>query len=585
MAITRASALKPDLLSAIDAICECSHVPAGERVYSVGEPAHSVYIVLSGRVQGIRLTRQGTTVVVGEVGRGNVFGLMSIMENETYRMTATAVRETHLARLSREDFERLGHEHPRMLLKVTRLILEFMRDFVAGAPTSCPVRTITLLPADGEVAAEAIAEKLADALAAEGPVLVAHRDMIDEITAGGAGADVIRQRLEELECGHDFVVYPGSASPDRWNDFCLERADRVLLVGRSGTSPDRRSPVIAALRRFQKSAITKCDLVLLRGGAEPAGTGAWLDVATFDRWHQVGVDRAADVARLARCLAARTTALVLSGGGARGFAHLGVFRALQEAGIAVDFVAGTSMGGIMGAALACGWDYPTMVEAARRTFVQSKPLRDFTLPVISFVSGKRISRLLRETFGDRLIEDLPLPFLCVSCDLSDAQAAYHRTGSLWEALRATVAIPAVISPTVRGGHVHVDGGAIDNMPVEYVRRLGVGRIIAVDVSPLDSFASNLADTDSLMRSSWLFGGRLDGPRPPSLISILRRSGSVSSMALQRQAQVEADRSVDLHLEGVRMLDFSRLEEIADLGYQAAREQIAEWPEFAGGDPA
>jgi NTE family protein len=225
-----------------------------------------------------------------------------------------------------------------------------------------------------------------------------------------------------------------------------------------------------------------------------------------------------------------------------------------------------------------------MIEASARTFVRAKPLRDFTLPTTSFVSGKRISRLLRETFGDRQIEDLPIPFACVSCDLSDAQAAYHATGPLWEALRATVAIPAVVAPTVRGGHVHVDGGAIDNMPVGYMRRQGVKRVIAVDVSPLDSFASDLADTDSLARPPIFLRRRGRGPRPPSLVSILQRSGQVSTMALQRQAQVEADRTIHLHLEGVRMLNFSRLEEIADLGYRAARHQVAEWAEFAGGIP-
>ena len=153
-----------------------------------------------------------------------------------------------------------------------------------------------------------------------------------------------------------------------------------------------------------------------------------------------------------------------------------------------------------------------MVDAVNRTFVRSKPLRDFTIPLVSFVSGKRISRLLHETLGDRRIEDLPIPFMCVSCNLSKAEAAYHTRGPLWRALRATIAIPAVIAPTVSEGDVHVDGGAIDNMPVRAMRELGVRTVIAVDVSPLDRFASNLPDTDSLLRPP-IFADLLRGRSP------------------------------------------------------------------------
>ena len=584
----RAHGLTPEVVSAILGVCNCRMVGAGERIYSAGEPAHSVYIVLSGRVQGTRLSRDGSSTIIGEAGRGDSVGMLALLENETYGITVTAVRDSRIAGLSRDSFERLGLQFPQFMLQVTRFILKSAQKVIQGAPVAGPVGTIAMIPVGGDVPTEALADDLAAALIRHGSTLVATRDILDQNKVRSPDADtaeLLQAKLEELEMEHDFVIYRGSAADADWNHVCLSRADRVLLVVNMKSSPDSQDVAVTLLHDFQEKSITRCDLVLLRGRDEPLGTLAWLEAATFDRWYHINPDHPQDLARLARWMAGKAVGLVLSGGGARGFAHLGVVRALREAGIPIDAVGGTSMGGIMAALVGCDWGYPTMVDAARRTFVESKPLRDFTLPVVSFVSGKRISRLLHETLGDRQVEDLPIPFMCVSCNLSRAQAAYHTRGSLWRALRATVAIPGVIAPTVRDGDLHVDGSAIDNMPVAAMRRAGVKTVIAVDVSPLDTFASNLPDTDSLVRPS-IFRQMLRRRKPgeskvPSLLSILRRSGSVSTLALQRMAYTDADRSIMIQFDGVRTLDWQRMEEIAQLGYESARKQIANWQDTTG----
>lgn len=559
--------LSDEVLDAVTAVCDCRIVRTGEVLYAAGDPADSAYFVLSGRLQAAFPSRVGAPSVVGEVGRGHVTGVMALVAHETYALTLRAVRDSRVAQLSPESFERLGREHPDMLLSVVRFLLYVTRQLAVGMPVISAVETVALIPADGGVPVERVAEGLVAACREHGSVHLA------------AAGEAIEEP-ERLEREHDLVVYLGAPGDRDWNMHCLSRADRVILVA-DGTAPGGPSPALTdQMRQFQTEAPTACDLMLLRGEGEPTGTAAWLEAASFNRWYHVQPDRPADHARVARWLAGRAVGLVLSGGGARGFAHLGVVRALHEAQVPIDAVAGTSMGGIMAAGVGCDWDDAAMVAAATRTFVQSSPLRDLTIPLVSFVSGKRISRLLHETFGDRQIEDLPIPFMCVSCNLSKARADYHTRGPLWQALRATVAIPAVIAPTVRGGDLHVDGGAIDNMPVDAMRRSGVRTVIAVDVSPLDKFASNLPDTDSLGRPS-LFRSLLrrhkdEAVKTPGLVSILRRSGSVSTMALQRKAGSEADHTISLQLEGVRMLDWQRLNEIADLGYEATRTQMAQW---------
>ena len=188
----------------------------------------------------------------------------------------------------------------------------------------------------------------------------------------------------------------------------------------------------------------------------------------------------ADFERVVRLLTGRAVGLVLSGGGARGFAHLGVVRALREHGVPIDLVGGTSMGGILAAGVAKDWDDAELVERFRRCFVDTNPLSDFTLPVVSLVSGRKVGMLLRRELGDLDIEDLPLPFFCVSSNLTTGRIAVHQRGPLWRWLRASVAIPGVLPPVFQGGEVFVDGGSMNNLPVDVMRASGRGAVIGVD---------------------------------------------------------------------------------------------------------
>jgi len=174
-----------------------------------------------------------------------------------------------------------------------------------------------------------------------------------------------------------------------------------------------------------------------------------------------------DLGRLARLLTRRGVGLVLSGGGARGFAHLGVIRALREARVPIDFVGGSSIGSIIAAGVAVGWSDDEMRMRYRRSFVDTNPVNDYTFPFVALTRGRKVSRLLQREYGDVLIEEpAPAFFFCVSANLTTGRALEHRDGRLADALRASVAIPGVMPPAYRGEDVLVDGAAINNLPVD-----------------------------------------------------------------------------------------------------------------------
>src|SRR5260370_27341433 len=225
------------------------------------------------------------------------------------------------------------------------------------------------------------------------------------------------------------------------------------------------------------------DLVLLHDGSASAGQSAqqWRNLLAIDLVCHVRSDNTDDVARLARLLNGKAIGLVLGGGGARGFAHLGILRALREAQIAMDLIGGCSIGAMVGATVALEWDDVEIRERLRRAFVDSNPITDYTLPFLALVKGRKVARRLEEHFGGIRIEDLWRPFYCVSTNLTAGNLAVHRQGRLADALRASLSIPGLLPPVVIDGEAHVDGGMMNCLPID-VMSPRCSAVMGVDVA-------------------------------------------------------------------------------------------------------
>ncbi|EQD48475.1 cyclic nucleotide-binding protein, partial [mine drainage metagenome] len=141
------------------------------------------------------------------------------------------------------------------------------------------------------------------------------------------------------------------------------------------------------------------------------------------------------------------------------------------------------------------WSVTELTDRFRHYFVESRPLRDYTLPFVSLVSGRKVSRMLFEAFGELAIEDLPLSFFCVSSNLTTGHPYVHRRGELWRALRASVSVPGVLPPVVNAGQVLVDGGAMNNLPVDVMLELGRGPVIGCDAGADRAFTTSGDDLD------------------------------------------------------------------------------------------
>jgi predicted acylesterase/phospholipase RssA len=376
------------------------------------------------------------------------------------------------------------------------------------------------------------------------------------------------------------LIYETDAVVSSWTEQCLSRADRILVVARTDKDP-ACGPVELQLLSNRQRLPAQRDLVLLRpnDGARVKGTGRWLRDRYVDTHHHVCLDSEADIDRLGRLLTGRAIGLVLSGGGARAFAHIGVIRALSNSGIPIDAVAGVSMGAIIGAQLADGWDPDTMVQKNRTAWIDKKPLVDYTIPIMGLLSGTRFTRMMSWMFGDTQIEDLKIPFFCISANLTRAEPVVHWDGPLRRWLRASVSLPGIAPPLPDRGELLADGSLITNLPVDVMRVFVDGRIIASDVGAridleVDPEQDDHPSVWKVLMSRLNPFARTIGY--PTLFRIMSRTALLSSARAVEQARQDADFYVHPAVDRFRLFEWDAIDRIVEEGYRATETKVAEW---------
>jgi NTE family protein/lysophospholipid hydrolase len=554
------------------------YLKSGETLIRQGGAADCMYVLVVGRLRAWVRRSDGPEVVLGEVGRGEVVGEMGLLIDEPRSATIRAVRDSELLRLSRDAFDRFIERHPLALKQIIRVNLLRLRRTILPPRAESTVATIAVVPAGKDPPVSSFAETLARALGAIGPTLHLDKERFDR----RPGANVTAW-LGEQELKYRYVIYESDGTRSQWTGQCLRHADHVLAVGRGGSDPALGEPEMQIQPYDWQGASARRDLVLLHpeGTHRPSGTQAWLASRHVDGHHHIHMGSRTDYDRLARFLTGRAVGVVLGGGGARGMAHIGALRAIHELGIPIDLIGGTSSGAIFAGAAAKGLGYEEMLETARQRLVDGGSLLDFTLPFVSLVSGRRISKALHRTFEDLMIEDLWSSYFCVSSNLSRARMMVHRRGHLWKAIRASVSLPGILPPVLHDKDLLVDGGLMNRLPVDVMRGLcNGGRVLAVNVSTLGGLEAGDGFGEHL--SGWrAFGQRINPfkarPAGPNIASILLCSTLLKSAQAQEVLEREADVCVQVPPPPIGLFDFRSLKAMVQAGYEAALKQLEGWP--------
>lgn len=430
--------------------------------------------------------------------------------------------------------------------------------------------------------------------------------------------------LGDIESSNDLVIYEADAQLTPWTKLCIRQADHILLLC-SDAHPqhaflneiastlqaawEKKSAEISVVRIRKKnwtvSAIEEAAKLAASDASKtnvlkkklrilkhseilprfllPMEKYEW--ISSFHNVQFPFEDHQPDFMRLCRRVTGNAVGVVLGGGGARGLAHIGVLRALEECGVHVDVVGGTSIGAFIGAIYALHPHDLSQVEAKiyslslAMSSVMEK-LRDLTLPISSFFNGGRFNRSIREHFYDLAIEDLMLNYFCVSTDIAKSRMNVHHSGHVWKAVRASMTLQGYLPPISEDGSLLVDGGYMNNLPADVMKEEGgIKYIVAVDVG--SEPRRDYFNYGSSLSGWWLLWNKIN---PFAKTVIVPSMGDVSAALAYVSSEQHKDRMkaecIDLYLRppvnDYGTLQFDKMEEIINVGYKYALPRIQAW---------
>jgi EmrB/QacA subfamily drug resistance transporter len=520
-----------DVRAEIERTAEIVTVLGGEWLFREGDAADSLYVLRSGQLEVVR-----GDAIVQRLTRGAVLGELGVLTGSPRTASIRARRDCRLLRITTERFDELCDREPALLRAMTKTIARWMQTSRPIARNTVRPVVVSIIGLDPTAPVDDIARAIEAGLARHASVTIVSSDEADA--------------LERIEADHDRVLLVGADGDPHWRAFCHRQADRIVYVSAQPEWPTT----------MDGNGERDVDLVLV--GTAPSHEAAML-------WHDLLDPRSVTVAQpddpclgatlraLVARLAGRSIGLVLGGGGARALAHIGVLEELELAGLYIDRVAGSSFGALVGAFYGMGMTPEEIDGVCYDGLVRRNPLNDYTLPTRALARGRKVARAIEEFFGDAYIEELPREFRAVSVDLRAREVVVHKRGRLADVIAASVRLPVLFPPYLLDGRLHVDGGVMDNLPVDALRERDEGPIIAVNIS------AGTPQTEHADRAA----------RTPALLDTLMRSMMMSAGIASGSALQRAQLVITPNARGVGLLEFHQIDQMRAAGRAAAREAL------------
>jgi NTE family protein/lysophospholipid hydrolase len=582
--------LQEDVLREVENELEFVSLSGGEILFRRDDPGNDLYLVINGRLRVVSTANTGGERVIAELGPGDTVGEMAALTGEPRAATVRAVRDSQLARLSRDGFQRLIAKHPEIVSKLfTRKLANLARvPFIETAGWRERARNFAVIAAGPTVSLQQFCSRTCEALSQIGTAFVLSSETVDSLLGrvgaaqasdDHAGQTRLTEYLNNLEAQFQYLLYQADANDSGWTRRCIRQGDSILLV--ADNDVDASTSSIEDELLLGRNSPKDLSLVLIHthSAQTPSNTGIWLNARPGYSHHHIRLNSDGDFQRLTRFLTGNAVGLVLGGGFARGIAHVGAIRALEEANIPIDLIGGTSMGAMIAAMHAVGVAHERMVDIVSASATTLE--RDVTVPLISLNSGRGVLEAARSVVGDTQIEDLWIPFFCVSASLNAQTMKVHTRGSLLKSVLASTRVPGIYPPVVWGTDLLVDGGIANNLPVDVMKDFSNrGTVIAVDCSALgeptalqEDYGLVVYGPRTLFRRLNPFGNRT---KIPNIFNVLMRTILFGGKKEKEQARELADLYLQPPLQTFRFNDFRKGPEIADLAYRYSKRAIEEW---------
>jgi NTE family protein len=553
----------------------------GQTLVAQGGPSDSLFLVLHG---ALAVRKTGYSEPIAELRAGELVGEIGFFANVPRTADVVAIRDTSVLALTRPAYQKLVEEAPAI---VEALLAALARRFaketarIAPFPTSPKARTVALIDGGLEPLPGTFDRRMREGLAATSAEIVDAARLDTMFPGRTLDAHEVTEWLSKLEHTAPLVVYLAGRDASPWARKAIRQADMVVFACR-GDAPAAALTEIEAFA-CEVHAISARRLVRVhdRRSGEVSGTAAWLARLPAFMHHHVALEDQLDIDSLVRFLCGRAVGFVAAGGGSFGTAHVGIYKAFRERGVMFDIFVGTSVGSAMVAGFAKNLEAEHLERGTHEIFVRSRSFRRPTWPRYALLDHKAFDHALAYQYGpDCRIEDCWRPFAAVATNLSTHNLELIRTGPLWQAVRASSAIPGLLPPFyTKEGAMLVDGCLIDNVPLASMHQLKSGPNLVVHFGEPAAELFDV-DYDSLPGRFELIAAMLTPfrkklrPAAPSAVNVLWRS----LVAHQRYDTLpvgpfDTVMRPPLPID-IDVTDFDRHSEIFDASYLWAKEAIA-----------
>lgn len=559
----------------------------GEVLIEEGKLDSTMYILIYGRLRVTKkIVGRGDDHVLADISPGEMVGEISPLTSLERTATVFAIRDSVLLKLSKDDYEDFVQSHLDVAYEIAKKsVLRLVQQTKPTLPGE-NICTIAIAPA-GDSGHKEFTDKLYETLIKRYKCCVVDMKTCNEHFGKELAQTNVLSKdnqqlvswLQSMENENDFVLLVTDRQMTPWSERCIRESDHVIFVADTTTYPSLNSIEMKYFESKQHKHQTS-DLLFLHPSETKiiTGSSAWLNEREISEFHHIHMNSPKHMEKVVRILTGNTLGIVFNGGGARGFAHIGILRAILEQQIPIDFVGGSSMGALIGAGWSMyGLDY---IKECAIDFASNYRER-ITFPYIALYTGDSVVGYYQKWFGDACIEDMWTNFFCVSCNLSKGLPHVHSLGEVWRAVRMSTSIPAVFPPIYEGDEMFVDGGIVDNLPVSILRRrMKGGKVIAVNCCcDRQSAETRTYDTPSV--SGWkllydTFLKRKNGdPSYDNIVNVILSSINIASLSYQEQMAREADYLIEVDTNHFSLLDFHRFTEIERVGYEESAPIIAE----------
>lgn len=566
----------------LSACIECN-LKEDEILFEQGTESDSIYFLVSGYMLATIVNEQGLVETLGDIKTGEPIGEIGMLTQKNRTSSIKAIVQSKLIKLMRGTFLNMIKKHPEIISDISLLMANRYTktmDFITKKKSN---KHIMLMKINDSNITRFL-DKLRKKLSSDKRICYCEEGELIKIYES-EGLNSLVNYLDRLEGRHQFIVYYIESGHVDLLPILLRRTNSIYAISLAN-NPERYYQYYLNILKNNVANI-KIQLILLWLNHESINnTQRWLDRYSYHLHHHIYLDDSSHYDRLLRFFINKPIAVVLSGGGSRGWFHLGVLKALVDKNIPVDMIGGTSVGAGIAAVYLCAKDFDeTMVLSKKinKSIKKSLSLFSMTLPLTSLFDAYSTTKTFIEVYKNRRIEDLPINYFAVSTNFNLNREHIHKNDLVWHAVRASTSLPGIYPPLEIDGQLFYDGALINTLPTDRMRDF-LGKeaiIIASDSSVVEPDKTKYSIPPSLplfrLLLSWTRWGKSKYIYPAFLTSFFK-SLQIGASGRQHANSKLATYLINADISefGLFTFDENNQTRLMNKGYEEAMKKLSDF---------